>query len=175
MNPVPQQMINLANSELYFTIGVEFESVWLKRFESANPDMKIVDSAAGIERIPALNANNNVEGAVEESTNTGTETDPHIWFSPSRMKQMSQTMAEAMQAADPQNADFYQTNLEALLIKIDAVDAEVRTQLQGSKRDHFMVVHLPGGMWRRSMDCICWQSKLAVTNRLLRHCRRLSS
>jgi len=139
--PSPQQMTNLADSELYFTIGVEFEAVWLSRFESANPNMKIVDSAAGIERIPALNANNNAEGSVEESANTGTETDPHIWFSPSRMKQMSQTMAEAMQGADPQNADFYQANLEALLIKIDAVDAEVRTQLQGAKRDHFMVVH----------------------------------
>jgi zinc transport system substrate-binding protein len=57
------------------------------------------------------------------------------------MKQMAQTMAEAMQAADPQNADFYQANLEALLIKIDAVDAEVRTQIEGSKRDHFMVLH----------------------------------
>jgi zinc transport system substrate-binding protein len=57
------------------------------------------------------------------------------------MKQMAQTMAEAMKTADSQNADFYQANLEALLIKIDAIDAEVRKQLEGSKRDHFMVVH----------------------------------
>lgn len=129
--PSPQQMTNLAQSELYFTIGVEFEAVWLPRFASSNPDMKVVDAAAGIERIPA----------VGEHDNTGSETDPHIWFSPSRMKQMAQTMAEAMRATDPQNADFYQSNLEALLNVIDTVDAEVRTQLEGSKRDHFMVVH----------------------------------
>lgn len=132
--PSPKQMTNLADSELYFTIGVEFEAVWLPRFESSNPKMQVVDSAAGIERIPAI-------GEHENAGSTGSETDPHIWFSPSRMKQMAQTMAQAMQAADPQNADFYQVNLDALLVKIDAVDAEVRTQLEGSKREHFMVVH----------------------------------
>lgn len=132
--PSPKQMTNLADSELYFTMGVEFEAVWLPRFESSNPKMQVVDSAAGIERIPAI-------GEHENAGSTGSETDPHIWFSPSRMKQMAQTMAQAMQAADPQNADFYQENLDALLVKIDAVDAEVRAQLEGSKREHFMVVH----------------------------------
>ena len=132
--PSPRQMTTLADSELYFTIGVEFEAVWLPRFETSNPNLKIVDSAAGIERIPAV-------GEHENGAGTGSETDPHIWFSPSRMKQMAQTMAQAMQAADPQNTDFYQENLDALLVKIDAVDAEVRAQLEGSKREHFMVVH----------------------------------
>jgi zinc transport system substrate-binding protein len=138
--PSPQQMTNLADSELYFTIGVEFEAMWLPRFESANPEMKVVDSAAGIERIPAA-GELEIDSKVEDNTNTSAETDPHIWFSPSRMKQMAQTMAEAMQVADPQNADFYQANLDALLIKIDEVDTEVKTQLEGLKRDHFMVVH----------------------------------
>ena len=139
--PSPQQMTNLAVSELYFTIGVEFEAVWLPRFESANPNMKVVDTAAGIELIPAVDEHEHDAAGAAENTNTGTETDPHIWFSPLRMKQMAQTMAEAMKTADSQNADFYQANLEALLIKIDAIDAEVRKQLEGSKRDHFMVVH----------------------------------
>ena len=139
--PSPQQMTNMASSELYFTIGVEFEAVWMPRFESANPNMKIVDSAAGIGLIPALYEHDHAEEKVEESVSADTETDPHIWFSPSRMKQMAQTMAEAMKAADPQNMDYYQANLEALLKQIDSVDAEVRQQLDGAKRSHFMVVH----------------------------------
>ena len=139
--PSPQQMTNLANSDLYFTIGVEFEAVWMPRFESANPDMKVVDAAAGIELIPALYLHDHAEDEVEEPAVTGAETDPHIWFSPSRMKQMAQTMAEAMQTTNPRNAEFYQANLEALLVKIDAVDAEVKKQLEGAQRDYFMVVH----------------------------------
>ncbi len=139
--PSPQQMTNLAASDLYFTIGVEFEAVWLPRFESANPVMKVVDAAAGIELIPTLYLHDHTEEEVEEPAITGAETDPHIWFSPSRMKQMAQTMAGAMQAADPQNLDYYQENLDVLLEEIDLVDAEVKKQLEGAQRDHFMVVH----------------------------------
>ncbi len=139
--PSPQQMTNLAASDLYFTIGMEFEAVWLPRFESANPVMKVVDAAAGIKLIPALYLHDHTEEEVEEPAITGAETDPHIWFSPSRMKQMAQTMAGAMQAADPQNLDYYQENLDVLLEEIDLVDAEVKKQLEGAQRDHFMVVH----------------------------------
>ena len=139
--PTPHQMTDLATSRLYFTIGVEFEAVWLPRFESSNPAMKVVDSAAGINRIPAVYEHDHDEESSEHGADESSETDPHIWFSPSRMKQMAQTMADAMQAADPQNADFYQSNLETLLVKIDETDAEVRAQLEGAKRDHFMVVH----------------------------------
>jgi len=138
--PTPQQMTNLADSELFFTIGVEFEAVWMPRFESANPEMKVVDTAAGIAFIPAIGAHDH-DDDVEDHALTGSEDDPHIWFSPLRMKQMAQTMAEAMRAADPKNADYFQSNLETLLVRIDSVDAEIRTQLEGSKRDHFMVVH----------------------------------
>lgn len=139
--PTPQQMKNLADSELFFTIGVEFESVWLPRFEAANPDLKVIDTTVGIEFIPAISAHDHEHTDVEDQAVTALEADPHIWFSPVRMKQMSQTMAAAMQAADPQNADHYQSNLETLLKQIDAVDAEVRKQLEGSPRDHFLVVH----------------------------------
>lgn len=139
--PTPQQMTNLANSEIYFTIGVEFESVWLPRFESANPDLKVIDTTVGIEFIPAIGAHEHEQNDVEDQAVTASESDPHIWFSPVRMKKMSQTMAAAMQSADPQNADHYQSNLDNLLKQIDAVDAEVRKQLEGSTRDQFLVVH----------------------------------
>ena len=139
--PSPQQMTALAGSDLYFTIGVEFEEVWMPRFETSNPAMKVVDSAEGIKRIPAEFKHHQGEAETEEHVHGVEEADPHIWFSPSRMKQMAQNMARAMQAADPQNAEYYQANLENLLKTIDAVDAEVRSKLADAKRDHFMVVH----------------------------------
>lgn len=136
--PTPQQMTNLASSKLYFTVGVEFEEVWLPRFESANPGLMVVDSAAGIERIAALNEHSYSESG---TPHTGAETDPHIWFSPSRMKQMAGNMVEAMASADPQNADFYRSNYNSLLTEIEEVDEQVRQQLDDSARKTFMVVH----------------------------------
>ncbi len=49
--PKPDQMIALSESTLFFSIGIEYEESWLPRFEEANPEMEIVDSGEGIERI----------------------------------------------------------------------------------------------------------------------------
>ncbi|RXJ75496.1 cation ABC transporter substrate-binding protein [Arcobacter sp. F155] len=49
--PKVSQMKKLANSEIYFAIGVPFENAWLEKFENANKDMKIVDTSEGIKKI----------------------------------------------------------------------------------------------------------------------------
>ena len=49
--PKPDQMIALSESALFFSIGIEYEDAWLTRFVETNPDMEIVDSSEGIERI----------------------------------------------------------------------------------------------------------------------------
>ena len=48
--PRPEQMRALSRADAYMTIGVTFEDVWMDRITEANPDMLIVDTAAGIER-----------------------------------------------------------------------------------------------------------------------------
>ena len=131
--PSAEQMRVLTRSRLYFSIGVEFEEAWLPRFMAANPDLKIVDSAAGVDRLA-------VPSAIGE-TDQETENDPHIWFSPARVKIVSRNIADALQAADPAHAPSYRANLEAWLKEIDAVDADVRATLAGTPRTSFLVIH----------------------------------
>lgn len=139
--PTAEQMRVVAKSRLYFSIGVEFEDAWLARFRAANPGMTIVDSAAGVERLP-------IPASVGE-TNTEGEPDPHIWFSPERVKQVSQNMADALLAADPAHAENYRANLAAWLEEIDTVDADVRAALAGITRGTFLVIHPAWGYFAR--------------------------
>ena len=139
--PTAEQMRVVAKSRLYFSIGVEFEDAWLARFRAANPGMTIVDSAAGVERLP-------IPASVGE-TNTEGEPDPHIWFSPERVKQVSQNMADALIAADPAHAENYRANLAAWLEEIDTVDADVRAALAGISRGTFLVIHPAWGYFAR--------------------------
>jgi zinc transport system substrate-binding protein len=46
--PRPQQMVSLAHSDIYFAVGVPFESVWLDRFVAMHPRMKVVDTSDGL-------------------------------------------------------------------------------------------------------------------------------
>ena len=130
--PTTEQMRSLTNAQLYFSIGVEFEAAWLPRFTAANPNLKIVDSAEGVVRLPAAPSENGEEAG---------EPDPHIWLSPSRVKQISANMAAALAELDPDNAPIYEQNLETWLQEIDQVDADISSTLSGISRNVFLSVH----------------------------------
>jgi len=130
--PTTEQMRSLTDAQLYFSIGVEFEAAWLPRFTAANPDLKIIDSSAGVKRIPV--------SSIPIGEETG-EPDPHIWLSPSRVKQISANMAAALAELDPENAPIYEQNLATWLQEIDQVDADIRAALSGITRRVFLSVH----------------------------------
>ncbi len=49
--PKPKQMAELSKSKIYFAIGVPFENAWLGKIASANPDMRVVHTDQGIEKL----------------------------------------------------------------------------------------------------------------------------
>jgi zinc transport system substrate-binding protein len=49
--PKPRQMAELSKAKLYFSIGVPFEKAWLKKIAATNPDMRVVHTDHGIEKI----------------------------------------------------------------------------------------------------------------------------
>ncbi len=49
--PKPQQMADLSKTKIYFAIGVPFENAWLEKIAAANPNLRVVHSGHGIEKI----------------------------------------------------------------------------------------------------------------------------
>lgn len=49
--PKPSQMRDIAKAKLYFSIGVEFEEIWLPKFANQNKNLMIVDISKGIVKI----------------------------------------------------------------------------------------------------------------------------
>jgi len=49
--PKPSQMKEIARSDLYLAIGVEFGRVWLPRFKDLNPKLNVVDVTKGIHKL----------------------------------------------------------------------------------------------------------------------------
>jgi zinc transport system substrate-binding protein len=50
--PRPRQMTELAGAAAYFTVGDAFDHTWLERILGASPDMAVVHTAEGVEKIP---------------------------------------------------------------------------------------------------------------------------
>jgi zinc transport system substrate-binding protein len=68
-------------------------------------------------------------------------TDMHLWLDPMNAKAMAKEIAATLEAADPQNADAYKANLEALDARIDQLDSEIADLVAPVKEKPFVVFH----------------------------------
>ncbi|MGC9356428.1 MAG: metal ABC transporter solute-binding protein, Zn/Mn family [Anaerolineae bacterium] len=150
--PKPDQLTALSQSRAYFSIGVPFEKVWLERFASANEDMLVVDTAAGITRLPMATEHHH-EG--EEGEEGGTEIenpDPHIWLSPDLVKVQAQNIHDALVRLDPEHAKDYGQNLASFLADIETLDTEIRETLSDLDNRKFIVFHPSWGYFAQDYD-----------------------
>jgi zinc transport system substrate-binding protein len=146
--PKPEQLAALSQSAAYFSIGVPFENVWLDRIAEANPEMRIVDTAAGIERVP-IEAHSHEAGADEDHSDDEDDDhdhaegapDPHIWLSPSLVKVQARTIAEALIDLDPDRQAAYEANLDAFLADIEDLEGTIEEALSGVESRKFLVFH----------------------------------
>jgi zinc transport system substrate-binding protein len=141
--PKPEQLKALSRSIAYFSIGVPFEGAWLDKIAATNPQMVMVDTIAGIDRLP-IDAHE--DDAHEHATGAP---DPHVWLSPRLVKVQAQTIYEALVDLAPEHADTFQANLDAFLTDIDALEGEIQETLSGVRGRKFMVFHPSWGYFAR--------------------------
>ncbi len=63
--PKPKQMADLSKSKIFFAIGVPFENAWLGKITAANPNMRVVHTDHGIEKL-AMEAHHHHDEHEEE-------------------------------------------------------------------------------------------------------------
>jgi zinc transport system substrate-binding protein len=165
--PKPRQMVAISKAKLYFAVGIEFEEAKLSKITAANPNLKIIHTDHGIEKLAMETHHHHHDGHAEEhhdtdhheadhdhekgehheeaehdkdhSENTGL--DPHIWLSPPLVKIQALTILAALQEADPAHRDVYEANFKAFTAQIDQLDAYLKKTFAGKKGLQFIVFH----------------------------------
>ncbi|MBF0223883.1 MAG: zinc ABC transporter substrate-binding protein [Desulfobacterales bacterium] len=125
--PKPKQMADLSKAKIYFSIGINFEEVWLPRFQSLNPKLKIVYTDDGIEK---FKLNDNHEGF-----------DPHIWLSPPLVMLQARNILSALIEENPENKTIYEINYKNFIIELLDIDSEIRGIFIGKNKTEFMTFH----------------------------------
>jgi zinc transport system substrate-binding protein len=162
--PKPQQMAALSKATIYFAVGVPFEKVWLEKIAATNPQMTVVHTDRGIQKL-AMEAHHHDAHAMEEHeehhhTQENAEhhqegdhhhengdhhehagLDPHIWLSPPLVRTQARAIAAALKTIDPAHRDVYDANLRQFVAQIDRLDSELRQTLGGQSGMQFMVFH----------------------------------
>lgn len=145
--PTPRQMAELARARIYFAIGVPFESAWLEKIAAANPQMTVVHTDAGIEKIPM--ATHDHPGAAHDPDEHGI-LDPHIWLSPPLVDIQARTVLTALQTADPPHRALYQSNYLEFATAVDRLDNRLKALFAEKAGLRFMVFHPAWGYFARA-------------------------
>ncbi len=143
--PKPQQMIEVSKADIYLSIGVEFEKVWLPKFKSQNRNLRIIDISKDINRTAMQSKDKKNRHAHRHEA-----LDPHIWVDPLNVKQIAKNIFTALSSIDSNNSDYYQKNLHNYIKELDTLDREIREILKEShKNTKFMVFHPSWGYFAK--------------------------
>lgn len=160
--PKPSQMVDIAKADLYFAIDVEFEAVWLPKFQSLNPKMQVIDLADNItkmqmqehrcEEAEAEHRDHDEEAKEEHHSEHEHEgEDPHIWTDPANVKIIAQNIYKALIKKDPSHTEYYKRNLDLFLASIDETDRQIKHILSSvAEGERFMVFHPSWGYFAKA-------------------------
>jgi zinc transport system substrate-binding protein len=144
--PKPRQMVAISKARIYFSIAVPFENAWLKKIAGTNPDMAVIPTDRGIQKLPmAVHRHHEEQAPPEHGT-----LDPHIWLSPPLVMIQARTILEAMQAVDPVHRSVYESNFRAFISQLSDLDAELRGIFTGSAGRQFMAFHPSWGYFAQA-------------------------
>ena len=141
--PKPSQMKEITKANLYLSIGVEFEKVWLEKFKNQNKNLVIDDISKDINKSAMKSHKHTDEHEVESK-------DPHIWVNPINVKQIATNIFKVLSAVDKNNTEYYKTNLDNYLNELDALDKNITNILKNTtKGSSFMVFHPAWGYFAK--------------------------
>ncbi len=148
--PKTSQMKDLLKSKVYFSLGVPFEKVWLKKFKTNAKNTLFVDTSKGIKKLAMIGHSHS-----ENTKEHGQSLDPHIWLDPLLVKIQAKNIFETMSKIDSTNIEIYKKNYEKFLKELDELDKGIKKilePLKASGNNAFIVFHPSWGYFAHRYD-----------------------
>lgn len=135
----PDQVRSLAQADLVLYIGEGFQPA-------------VEDVIGELSRTPVIDGleiqDDLIEGGRSHEEEEGHDdaleegaTDPHVWLDPTRAASLGRAVAAEMERIDPDNADGYADNADALAGALAELDDEYSTTLGNCERNELVVSH----------------------------------
>lgn len=126
--PTPEDSVALAKADVVFENGLGFE-VWLERLYEA--------SESKGKRIVVTDSIKPRQVVISDSQ---TETDPHVWHLPANAILMANSIASALEAADPSHASQYRSREQSYVKELNELDAWITEQITSIPNDRRKLV-----------------------------------
>jgi zinc transport system substrate-binding protein len=145
--PKPSQMKAITQAQLYFSIEVEFEKIWLEKFKNQNKSLVISDVVYDMNKSTISDHHHDEE---KQCKHIHGEIDPHIWVDPIEVKHIVKNIYQTLAKADSNSSDYYKKNLDSYLKELDELDSKIKEILKDvPKNATFMVFHPAWGYFAK--------------------------
>lgn len=124
--PTPAKVREIADAEIYFSIGVPTEE------NSITPIIS--------DKTQVVALHKKVNEVYPDLMDDGGR-DPHIWLSPKRVIVMIEEIADTFIKADSQNAEFYQANADSYIAELKRLDSYIKTAFESKANRKFIAFH----------------------------------
>lgn len=126
--PTPQQMVALANADIYFSIGVPFESAWLDKIKRSHNKLIVIECCESL---------SDLEGHAHQNSHV----DPHVWTNPKKVMQIVKLIKESLIDIDGKNISSYKKEANGFINDLDKLDNNIKSRLDGLQQRNFIVSH----------------------------------
>lgn len=140
--PTPQDIRNVGDSTVIFSVGHELDS-WITNITSAtnNSEPVVVDANIALRMYEGHDHHEDEHHEEEgdhhdEDGHEGEEheeekvVDPHYWLSPTNAKSIAMTIRDTMQAVDPEQSSTYESNYTAFITALEEAEVTWNEQLE---------------------------------------------
>ena len=159
--PTQKDMMALADSDLFFYIGLGLEGFVEKtKTTLANEDVKLIATADNVteEQLHISTGHTHAEAIVEENhehdheeatetehDHAHTDHDAHVWLSPVISQNLALTIKDELVAAMPEQKAFFTENYETLVADLQALHGEFTAMADATTSKTFFVSHAAFG------------------------------
>ena len=135
--PTPQDILAIRGASLFVYGGGESDA-WADRL-LASGDLGNIRVLAFMDHALLREEETQEHMTTAEAQEAGEEYDEHVWTSPRNVILLTEALRDALTELDPAHAEDYRANAEAYIQKLEALDGELRTLAETSKRDLLVV------------------------------------
>lgn len=153
-DPTQKDMMNLADSDLFFYIGLGLEGfVDNAKKTLKNEDVTLVETTKNIdeEKFHVSTATKEEEGHdhdhehEDEDGHHHGNIDPHVWLSPVISQDLARSIKDALVQKDPTHKEDYEANYKKLVTKLKNLDASYKEMADQAPQKEFYVSHASFG------------------------------
>ncbi len=117
--PSPRLMSLFSKADVYFTIGMPFEQVWIDRVASLNQSLSIVQTQPETKQI----------------------TDPHSWLSPVLVIAQAHRILTGLSRLSPENKELFYNNYKDLEKELNVLHDNISIAFKTIDKYRFMTFH----------------------------------